>query len=395
MDDAKTDEINLKTGVHMQNRRKALKTILITGAVGPTLLKGLPALAAPVASLKEAFKNDFRIGAALNKAQITGQDPRGEAVIASQFNAIAPEDCLKWENIHPEPERYDFDLADRYVEFGAKHKMFVVGHVLVWHYQTPAWVFRDAKGNLLNRDQLLVRMRDHIHTVVNRYKGRIHSWDVINEPIADDGTMRPSLWYQIIGDDYIEKAFHFAREADPKALLLYNDYSIEYEAKRKGADALITKLKAVGAPITSVGLQGHYALTEPSIEQLNDTITAFGRMGFNVPMTELDITVLPIPDHKLSADLMQAAVQDPALNPYAAGLPDSVQQQLARRYADLFRIFKNHCGIVDRVSFWGVTDGDSWKNTYPIRGRTDYPLLFDRTGRPKPAFSSVVQVAGS
>jgi endo-1,4-beta-xylanase len=379
----------------MQSRRTALKAILLTGVTLPAVLAGLPAAAQPQspASLKEAYKGDFVIGAAINTAQITGQDARGDALIKAQFNSISPEDCLKWEKVHPQPDKYDFTLPDQYVAFGEKNHMFVVGHVLVWHNQTPAWVFRDEKGNLLTRDVLLARMRDHIHTVVGRYKGKIHSWDVVNEPIDEDGSMRQTLWYKIIGEDYIAKAFQYAHEADPQAQLVYNDYSIENEVKRKGADALIRKLKADGVPITTVGLQGHYRLDWPSLDQLDETISTFGKLGLKVPMTELDIDVLPHATRQQTADVSLKVAQDPALNPYPDVLPDEVQRQLADRYAELFRIFKKHRGVVDRVTFWCVTDADSWLNNWPVNGRTSYPLLFDRVGKPKPAYDAVIKVA--
>jgi endo-1,4-beta-xylanase len=369
--------------------------MLLASATAPALFRALPALAEQTESLKDAYQGQFRIGAAINTAQINDTDSRGGPIIKAQFNSISPEDCLKWEKVHPEPERYDFTLPDQYVAFGAANAMFVVGHVLVWHNQTPDWVFRDKDGNLLDRDTLLARMRDHITTVVGRYKGRVHSWDVVNEPIGDDGAMRRSPWYQIIGEDYVAKAFEFAHEADPDALLLYNDYSIENEAKRKGANALIAKLKAAGSPITSVGLQGHYTLDWPSLDQLDATIATFGDMGFKVPMTELDITVLPFPMGQVTADVALHIAQNPTLNPYADGLPDAVQQKLAERYADLFRIFRKHRGVVDRVTFWGVTDADSWKNDWPIKGRSDYPLLFDRAGKPKPAYDAVIAAASA
>jgi endo-1,4-beta-xylanase len=379
----------------MYSRRTALKAILSAGATLPTVLTIPPAAAEPATSLKEAYKNDFRIGAAMNDAQITGRDVRGVALIKAQFNSISPENCLKWENVHPKPDGYDFSISDQYVAFGETNHMFVVGHTLVWHNQVPAWVFHDDKGNLLDRDALLARMRDHIQTVVGRYKGKIHSWDVVNEPIDEDGSMRQSLWYKIIGEDYVAKAFQYAHEADPQAQLVYNDYSIENESKRKGADALIAKLKAQNAPITTVGLQGHYGLDWPSLDQLDAAISDFGKMGLKVPMTELDIGVLPSATSQHTADVTLRMAQNPLLNPYASGLPDTVQQQLAKRYAELFGIFRKHAGVVDRVSFWGVSDGDSWKNDWPIKGRMDYPLLFDRAWQPKPAFNAVIQTASS
>jgi len=270
-----------------------------------------------------------------------------------------------------------------------------VGHCLVWHNQVPSEVFRDAQGNLVTRKVLLKRMRDHIHTVVGRYKGRIKSWDVVNEALNDDGSLRETLWLKIIGKDYIAKAFQYAHQADPQAQLTYNDFSLENEPKRNGAIALIKELKAKGVPITSVGLQGHDSLTWPSVEQQDATIAAFGKLGVKVVISELDIDVLPSATAQGNADITANVKPEAGLNPYASELPDSVQEELARHYAELFGVFLKHRDVVSRVTFWGVTDGDSWKNDWPVRGRTNYPLLFDRSGQPKPAFDAVVSVATS
>lgn len=359
-----------------------------------TLFLGLAATAQAPTSLMDAYKGDFYIGVAINAAQITGQDARDDAVIASQFNSISPENCLKWENVHPQPDKYDFTLADQYVAFGEKHHMFILGHNLVWHSQTPAWVFHDDKGNLLTRDALLARMRDHIRTVVGRYKGRIQTWDVVNEALNEDGSLRTSLWYKIIGPDYIQKAFEFAHEADPAAQLNYNDYNIEYEAKRNGAVALVKQLQAAGISVSTVGIQEHVSLDTPTLDQLGDSIDAFAKLGVKVAITELDVDVLPRATRQQTADVSVHAAQDPALNPYANGLPDSVQQQLTKRYADLFGVYLKHRDVVNRVTLWGLTDADSWRNDWPIKGRTSYPLLFDRAGQPKPAYDAVIEAAG-
>ena len=344
-------------------------------------------------SLKDVYKDDFVVGAALNEAQIGGRDARGDALVEQQFNSISPENVLKWERVHPQPDKYAFDLPDKYVALGEEYHMFIVGHCLIWHNQTPGWVFRDDKGELLGRDALLARMREHIATVVGRYKGKIRSWDVVNEALNDDGTLRPTLWYKIIGPDYIEKAFQYAHEADPQAQLNYNDYSLENEAKLKGAIALIQKLKAEGIPVTTVGIQGHINMTWPTVEQEDAAISAFGALGVKVAITELDINLLPTPGQQPTADVTLKIDRNAALNPYAAGLPDAVQQQLAARYADLFRVFLKHRDVLQRVTFWNVTDGDSWLNNWPVRGRTNYPLLFDRAGKPKPAYDAVIRVA--
>lgn len=345
------------------------------------------------ATLKDAYGQAFFVGAAVNAAQFTGKDARGAALVKAQFNSITPENALKWENVHPRLDTYAFDLPDKYVAFGEENHMFIVGHCLVWHNQTPDEVFRDDKGNLVTREVLLKRMRDHIHTVVGRYKGRIKSWDVVNEALNEDGTLRQSLWLKIVGEDYIEKAFQYAHEADPDAELTYNDYSLENEPKRNGALALIRKLKESGVPITYVGLQGHDSLTWPTVEQQDSTIAAFGTLGVKVVISELDIDVLPRATGAESADITTNIKAEASLNPYAGGLPDSVERALAERYAKLFGVFLKHRALVSRVTFWGVTDGDSWRNDWPVKGRTSYPLLFDRSGRPKPAFDAVIQVA--
>jgi endo-1,4-beta-xylanase len=356
------------------------------------LLAALAPAAYSQATLKDAYKDAFRIGAALNQAQFEERDSRGAAIVKAQFNTISPENVLKWEVVHPQPDTYSFDAPDKYVAFGEKNHMFIVGHCLVWHSQVPRWVFQDADGKPLTREALLNRMRDHIRTVVGRYKGRINGWDVVNEALNEDGTLRPTQWLKIIGEDYIAKAFEFAHEADPKAELYYNDYSVENEAKRNGAVALIRKLKEQGVPITAIGLQGHDKLDWPTIEEQDATITAFVKLGVKVNISEFDVDVLPRATRTNSADVSERAALEAKLNPYTEGLPAEVQQALAKRYVDLFNVFLKHKADMERITFWGVTDAGSWLNNFPVRGRTNYPLLFDRQGNPKPAFDAVIKL---
>ena len=350
------------------------------------LLCGLTNAQKP-ATLKDAFKNDFKIGAALNRRQIFEADARGAEIVKTHFNSITPENILKWALVHPEPAKYDFAASDRFVEFGEKHGMFIVGHTLVWHNQTPAWVFKDA-----DRETLLKRLRDHISTVVGRYKGRINGWDVVNEALNQDGTMRQSPWLKIIGEDYLEKAFQFAHEADPSAELYYNDYDLELPAKRAGAVALIKRLKTAGVPITGVGLQNHNLMDWPTPADEDTTISAFSGLGVKVNITELDVDVLPRTT-KPGADYAVDVPVTPQLNPYVDGLPDAIHARLAMRYAELFRVYMKHRDVIERITFWGVADGDSWLNNWPIRGRTNYPLLFDRRGEAKPAFKAIINSA--
>jgi endo-1,4-beta-xylanase len=275
-------------------------------------------------ALKDAFKEKFLVGAALNEAQFTGQNAAETALVKKQFNTITPENILKWEKVHPEPGRYDFAPGDAYVAFGATNKMFVIGHNLIWHEQTPKWVFEDAAGQPVTREILLQRMREHIFAVVGRYRGRIQGWDVVNEALNDDGTLRDSPWRKIIGDDYLAQAFAFAHAADPAAELYYNDYCLENEPKRAGAVALVKKLQAAGVPITGVGVQSHVNLTWPSLPQEEATLAAFGELGLKVMITELDVDVLPKADRNQGADIRRHAAKSRA---------QSVCQRFARRAA--------------------------------------------------------------
>jgi endo-1,4-beta-xylanase len=271
--------------------------------------------------------------------------------------------------------------------------MFVIGHTLVWHSQLPHWVHQDASGAPVTRDTLLARMREHIQTVVGRYRGRIKGWDVVNEALDDDGSLRKSPWLTIIGEDYLVKAYQYAHEADPDAELYYNDYSLENPAKRAGAVALVKRLLAAGIPLRAIGLQAHQKLDWPSDVAEDSTIAAFSALGVHVNLTELDVDVLPSAVRNPTADVSRRDESRATLNPYVAGLPDSVQRALAARYEQLFRLYMKHRAAIDRVTFWGVADGDSWLNGWPIRGRTSYPLLFDRQHHPKSAFDAVVRAA--
>ncbi len=351
----------------------------------------IPSLAAEHAALKEAFKDNFRVGTAISTPQILGDEPAALALVAQQFNTITPENLLKWQEVHPQPDEFNFDAADRFVEFGEKNGMFIVGHNLVWHSQTPAWVFKGDSAKPLDRETLLKRMQSHIQSVAGRFKGRINGWDVVNEAIEDDGALRKSKWQQIIGDDFIEKAFQFAHEADPKAELYYNDYNEWKPGKIKAIKKLVQKLKSKNIRIEGVGLQGHWGLDYPSTQEIESMFAEYGDLGVKLMVTELDLTVLPDPGLRGGADVARRAEMRKGLDPYRDGLPEDVQRRLAERYAAIFRIFVKHANKLDRVTFWGVHDGQSWHNNWPVRGRTDYPLLFDRQLHPKMAFDSVIQ----
>jgi endo-1,4-beta-xylanase len=330
-------------------------------------------------ALKDLMPAGTVIGVAINQRQSDGTDAAAVDLITKQFNQISPENLLKFQSVHPAADRYVFEAQDRYVQFGADRKMQVIGHNLIWHQQTPAWVFQGADGKPADRETLLTRMRDHIHTVVGRYKGRIHGWDVVNEAVDEDGSLRKAPWHDGIGDDYVAKAFEFAHEADPDAELYYNDYNLEKPAKRAGVIRLVKDLQARGLRIDGIGNQGHWQLATPTTAEIEQALEDLHGTGLKVMYSELDINMLPPAGRNA----------DPAAaNPYAAGLPDEQQQALAKRYADIFGVFMAHHDWISRVTFWGLSDADSWLN----RGRANYPLLWDRQRQPKPAFQAVVDV---
>ena len=327
-----------------------------------------------IPSLKDVFKENFYMGTSISDEQITSKDTRALHIILSQFNSVTPENCLKWETVHPRPGEYDFKQADRFVDFAERNGKHITGHILLDRVQTPAWVFEDSDGNTVSRDTLLHRIREHITTVVGRYKGRINVWHVVNEAIGIDGKLRKCKWLDIIGEDYIEKAFEYAHEADPEVLLYYNGHDMLTMEATTSVAELVKTIKSRGLRIDGIGVQAHWSLDYPSLNQIDEGIAMLAKSGLNIALTEMDITVLR--DNE---------------NPYPDELPDSVQQKLSERYGDLFTIFCKHADVISRINFWGIDDGQSWLNYYPIKGRTDYPLLFDRSYKPKPAFFSVIK----
>lgn len=337
-------------------------------------------------SLKTVFKNDFLIGAALNTQQIQEKDSAAATLVPLQFNAITPENVMKATWLHPAWDTYNFTLADQLVAYGKKHNLKINGHTLIWHSQLPAFVRK-----INDADSIRQFFTNHITTVAGRYKGKVFSWDVVNEALAEDGSLRRSVFLQKLGEEYITNAFRLAQQAAPDAELYYNDYNIEQPKKRAGAIALIKKLQAAGVRIDGVGIQGHWRAGHIPLADIEKSILEFSALGIQVMFTELDLSVLPNPFRGDNADVnMQSGNNSSALNPYPNGIPDSVHTQLSKGYEDLFRLFLKHKDKISRITFWGVSDGQSWLNDFPVRGRTNYPLLFDRTYAPKPAFYSVI-----
>lgn len=344
-------------------------------------------------SLKEAFKQKFYIGTALNARQVMGHDSATMEVVKKHFNSIVAENCMKSGMIQREEGRFNFELADQFVKFGEENDMFIIGHTLIWHSQAPRWFFTDEEGNEVSREILIERMKNHISTVVGCYKGRVHGWDVVNEAILDDGSYRKSKFYEIIGEDFIKLAFQFAHEADPDAELYYNDYSMAVPGKRNGVVKMVQKLQEQGVKIDAIGMQGHIGLDYPEVQEFENSIKAYSDLGVKVMVTELDLSVLPMPDWGAGAEISTDYEYQKELNPYTEGLPDSVNVLFEKRYLDFFNLFLKHQDAISRVTLWGVNDNNSWKNNWPVRGRTDYPLLFDRNNETKPVVDKIIQEA--
>lgn len=340
-------------------------------------------------SLKDAKANSFHMGVALNTNQVAGKDSLALGVIKKHFNSIVAEDCMKSETIHPEEDVYNFGPADEFVQFGEDNDMFIVGHCLIWHSQLSPWFCVDENGNNVTPEVLKQRMKDHITTIVGRYKGRVHGWDVVNEAINDDGSYRNSKFYQILGEEYIPFAFQYAHEADPDAELYYNDYSMFVPSRREGVISLVNSLKEKGLRIDAIGMQGHYVMGSPTPEQVEESIIKFGETGTKVMFTEFDMALLP--RNAQGADISAREDGRDAVNPYADSLPDNVSQEWNNWMKTYFDMFQRNSNIISRVTMWGLTDGDSWLNNWPIEGRTDYALLFDRNYEPKPFVVELMQ----
>lgn len=340
-------------------------------------------------SLKEAVGDQFLIGTALNVFQSSGRDTNAVNIVKKHFNAIVAENCMKMEEVHPEEGKYTFDQADQFVKFGEDNGLTITGHCLIWHSQCPEWFFQDENGKEVSPEVLKQRMKDHIYTVAKRYKGKLKGWDVVNEAIIEDGSYRKSKFYQILGEEFIPLAFQYAHEADSDAELYYNDYGMDNEGRRNGVVKLIRSLKEKGLRIDAVGMQGHMGMDYPKIEEFEKSMLAFAAEGVKVMITEWDMSALPTA--RQSANITDTIAFRKSLNPYTETLPDSVSQAWNARMKQFFNLFEKHADIVTRVTAWGVTDGDSWKNDFPMKGRHDYPLLFDRNYQPKAFVTELIE----
>ena len=329
--------------------------------------------------LKDYYQNYFPIGVAVGPQSLTG--PNAELIL-KEFNSVTPENAMKMGPIHPEENRYFWRDADSIVNFAQKNGIKVRGHNLCWHEQTPNWIFKDSQGNEVSKEVLLKRLKDHITEVVTRYKGKIYAWDVVNEAIDDDNSkfLRNSLWYKICGDDFIIKAFEYAHAADPEAQLYYNDYNTERPEKRERIYKLLKQLVDAKVPVHAVGLQGHWSLNEPTQQELRKAIEQFSSLGLKVQVTELDVSVYPWEKN-------QRPLKDGEKFEFT---PEQEQKQM-EVYKNVFRIFRDYKSIITGITFWNISDQHTWLDEYPVRGRKNYPLLFDQNLKRKKAYWEVVK----
>jgi endo-1,4-beta-xylanase len=385
--------------------------------------------------LKELFKNDFPVGVAVNGRSISGD--AGKMVI-SNFNTLTCENEMKpqsllyfpfqrpaggpqGQNAQQRPANapqggqqsqppqggqppqgmggfqqgplkldtinglvFNWASADRIADFARQNSMTMRGHTLVWHSQTPAAFFTDDKGNQLTKEQLYERLRIYMTAVMNRYKDVMFCWDVVNEALSDspDNLYRTSSrWYQICGKDFIAQAFRIARSVNPNVKLIYNDYNLVDPAKLERAITMLKEMKDAGVPVDGVGMQAHWS-KEVTGEMLNTAINRFAALGLEVQMTELDVTTYSNYHGEGGRNQVRET------QPYSK----EVEDQLANNYKTYFEVMHKNADKITSVTFWGLHDGMTWLNGFPVRGRSDYPLLFDREMKPKKAYYSVKSV---
>lgn len=376
---------SFKTMIRMKFCKSLKRALVLQGIV---LFSVLPAAVAQTGGLqkqpaqkglKDYYKSYFPIGVAVSPRALKSDESN---LILREFNSITPENAMKMGPIHPEENRYFWDDADAIVKYAQEHKLRVRGHNLCWHEQFPKWIFTDAKGDTVSKDVLLNRLKDHITEVVTRYKGKIYAWDVVNEAVDDDSTrlLRNSPWYRICGDDFIVKAFEYAHAADPKALLFYNDYNTERPEKTERVYQLLKKLKDAKVPVHGVGLQAHWSIYEPTEKQLRSAIEKFASLGVQIHFTEVDMSIYPWEKFPRTRREGEADAYTPEL-----------EQKQTEQYKMVFRVLREYKKSVTSVTFWNISDKYTWLDFYPVRGRKNYPLLFDTSLKPKKAYWEVVK----
>ena len=329
--------------------------------------------------LKDAYRDYFTIGVAVNQRNVTNSDQMD--LIKKEFNSITAENDMKPGEIHPQEGVWNWEKADRIANFCRENGIKLRGHCLCWHSQFADWMFTDKKGKPVKKEVFYERLREHIHAVVNRYKDIVYAWDVVNEAMADDGRSWPgreqspyrqSRHFQLCGDEFIAKAFQFAREADPNALLFYNDYSCVDPGKRERIYNMVKKMKDAGVPIDGIGMQGHYNIYFPDEDQLDLTITKFKEIVKHIHITELDLRM----NNESGGQLMFSRGE-------AKPMPGYMNTLQTDQYARIFKVFRKHKDVIDNVTFWNLGDKDSWL------GVNNHPLPFDENYKPKSCYRAI------
>lgn len=331
------------------------------------------------ASLRDAYKGYFTIGVAVNQRNVA--DPEQAALIKKEFNSITAENDMKSGEIHPSEGVWNWERADKVADFCRQNGIKLRGHCLVWHSQFCEWMLKDKKGKPVKKEVFYARLRDHIHTVINRYKDIVYAWDVVNEAMSDGGRAwgnreenpyRQSQLYKLCGDEFIAKAFEYAHEADPNAILFYNDYNAATPAKRDRIYNMVKKMQDAGVPITGIGMQGHYNIYGPSEEDIDAALTKYSELVKHIHITELDVRC----NEEMGGQLQFSRGKQAAMPGYIATLHED-------QYARIFKVFRKHKDVIDNVTFWNLCDRDSWV------GVNNHPLPFDENLKPKKAYYAI------
>lgn len=361
-------------------------------------------------SLQEAYADYFRMGVSVNQWEVQAEESMKEGIgysgassldqtadypmIAKHFGWVVPENCMKCEVIHPEENRYDFTLADQLVANAQEHGQQVIGHCLIWHAQCAPWFFVDEQGNQVSAEVLKQRMHDHIFTILDHFRGKIVGWDVVNEAFEDDGTLRHSPFYEILGEEFIPLAFQYAHEADSTIELYYNDYSMYKPEKVKAVVNFFRPLMEQGMRVDAIGLQAHLFLGAEDYPTLYErSIQEIAKLGIPSQFTELDLSVLPNPYEMEGANISANFEYSKKLDPYTEGLPAEQQEKADEFWVDFFKMLLRNKENVLRVNYWCFNDANSWRNDWPVKGRTEYATLFDRKSQPKPTIQKLVDLA--
>lgn len=342
-------------------------------------------------TLRESAEGHFLMGVAVNTRQAEHPESTDSRAITRQFDCVVAENCMKMEVVHPAEGVFCFEDGDRLADFARDNHQKLIGHCLMWHSQAAEWFTKDDQGNDVTPEVLKQRMRTYITTVVGHFKGRVWGWDVVNEALEDDGSFRESDYYRILGEDFIQLAFQYAHEADPDAELYYNDYSMALPAKCDAAVRLVEQLKKEGCRIDAVGFQGHMTMDFPSVEMMERSIEKVSAAGVKVNITEWDLSILPNPFNHSGADVASNFSYKKEDDPYRGGVPAEVQRQWDERVMEMFDLFLKHRDSIDRLTFWGLSDSDSWRNDFPMKGRRDYALFFDRDCTSKSVVSEMMK----